>query len=204
MKRTLCLVSCLVPVSGGAFFDHFNGTELGDWWLYSGLGWWEYNVSGGALHVTKVYGEYFDTAGVSAWIGYFYTISNNFELIAWVGWDPGEYQQLEVSLGPDWGGFSTVGMHYVNIPGSPPYVQLRSDSSKLGKKVPVPNFGMHEFRIKFIGGYAYDYFDGRLIDSAKLQNYGFLDWVTLYFSSSDKWSFAPLRVSFVGIHRLPE
>ncbi|MBA3726218.1 MAG: PEP-CTERM sorting domain-containing protein [Armatimonadetes bacterium] len=196
---------------GLAFYDHFEGDELGDYW-YLQTEWEqaEYNVGDSWLNVTRVYfpGEPGNPNNLMTWTALTDPQGNwltDLDLRAIVAWGDGADNQLYIGFDqsgyfPAWQlGF----MAYRANPGESPTISAYfRGGQQLYFEAPPP--GVHEFRMQRIGNVGRAWIDGELIYEHMGVSIEAAEWVTMGFGGADGRDYRPLSVDLIEMHAIPE
>jgi hypothetical protein len=197
------LVLSLAPAH--AFFDDFEGDRLEDYWDFwtEQNGFMDYHVHDSLLHVTGMgpYENYGNSVFIDAPVGGLY----DFDLVARVGWEAGEYQSLSVGIANsiDYPGhYDIAQISYYKRPGLDPLIVAQAYGSGYNS-IDAPLSGFHEFRLVRTGTTLSAYFDGMHFLTTRALDWRAY-WVLLGFQGPADSQFADLYVDSISATEIPE
>nr|MBA3726771.1 hypothetical protein [Armatimonadota bacterium] len=95
MKLTAVPLAVAACAHANAFVDEFDGDKLGGHWNFTSDGdFWEYEIGGGFLRVTRIFGPGPDTVWIYARLPGF----DDFEMTTITGWNTGSMQSVTAGI----------------------------------------------------------------------------------------------------------
>ncbi|MBA3725940.1 MAG: hypothetical protein H0W86_05700 [Armatimonadetes bacterium] len=195
MKLSAVLLAAAVCANAAAFVDEFDGDKLGDHWMFTSDGDdWEYEISGGFLRVTRIFGPGPDTVWIFARL---FGI-DDFEMTTITGWKTGSMQSVTagISVGVPFGESLIAGVRYSRFHD---VAEIRTvfNDGEFVKDVPGPLTGLHEISLSRRDGFLSAYFDDVLLLEGMPSTRWPAGTVFFQFGGPDVPEFGPILVDRV-------
>jgi hypothetical protein len=157
----MAMVSAAAPAQP-VFFDDFDGDELLPHWRLPPDDHWEYEVSGGMLHVTDLLwpsDQHFGN-GNYALMGAGYAPQTDFRADVWMGWEAGDdpHELIFHVIGPQGQGIASFG--YSTLIDYPDPIIFAASGANDHQIDSAPAPGLYHFTITRRSGEFNFFFDG--------------------------------------------